>query len=280
MSNNTSNCETIQQQLAAYALGERDIDGEVQAHLDDCPACRDDLLAYAQVARVLPYSAPDVAPSPALRERIIADASMPAVVDRPAPRIVRPAPTRRPRGLSPSWMGLACAMIALIASLGWNVSQQRTITAQTAQLTTSREGWQTTIVLLNDPSVKWFALSGDQARGHVWTTPGGKVGCLVVQGLPTVADDQVYQVWLTHNGWSTSAGTFQGRNGNAWTLIRTEDALDTFTDITVTVEPRGGGTTPGDQNVLRGTFSAATEMDPLARHTWLYTLVQETPQGS
>lgn len=279
--NGTSNlCAEIQPQLAAYALGEHDIDGEVQAHLEACPACRDDLLAYAQVARVLPYTAPDVAPPLALRERIIADASKPTAVPSPTPQITQPVATRRRRRLSAAWVGLACAMIALIASLGWNVVQQRTISAQTAQITTSREGWQTMIVLLNDPAVKWYAISGDKAHGHVWATPGGKVGCLVVQGLPNIAADQVYQVWLTHNGWQTSAGSFEEHNGNAWTLIQTDQALNDYTNITITVGPRNGGANPDGPSILQGTLSASTEMDSAARDMWLHLLAQDAGQGS
>src|SRR5690349_9682539 len=64
-------CDDIQPWLAACALGERADDPAARAHLAGCPKCQSDLREYRAVAGVLPYTAPELAPSAALRDRVI-----------------------------------------------------------------------------------------------------------------------------------------------------------------------------------------------------------------
>ncbi|HEX5692898.1 MAG TPA: anti-sigma factor [Roseiflexaceae bacterium] len=244
-------CIDIQPQLAAYALGEVEAQPQLLDHLAECPACQRDLRAYMQVADVLPYTAPEAEPPLALRDRIIA-----AIAEAHAPQPA-PAHTPRPRwrwsSFSPTF---AVALAMIIALLGWNISLQRQLSAQSAQIRASREGWQTMTALLNDPDVHWYALAGAGGSGHFWATPGGKVGCLVVQGLPPLGAGQVYQVWLTHGGERVSGGTFEGRNGSGWVLIRADEALADYDTLGVTIEPDGGSAMPSGPSVLRGTISA------------------------
>ena len=244
-------CIDIQPQLAAYALGEVEAQPQLLDHLAECPACQRDLRAYMQVADVLPYTAPEAEPPHDLRDRIIA-----AIAEAHAPQPA-PAHTPRPRwrwsSFSPTF---AVALAMIIALLGWNISLQRQLNAQAAQIRASREGWQTMTALLNDPDVHWYALTGAGASGHFWATPGGQVGCLVVQGLPSLAEGQVYQVWLTHGSERVSGGTFEGRNGSGWVLVRANEALIDYDTLDVTVEPDGGSPAPTGPPLLRGTIAA------------------------
>jgi hypothetical protein len=258
-------CIEIQPQLAAYALGEAEAQPELLDHLANCPACQRDLRAYMQVAHVLPYTAPDATPPTELRDRIVAavaeaTAAPASQTSTPSAQPATPAPTRaaRPRWRLPTFRpALALALATIVALLGWNVALQRQLSVQAAQIGTSREGWQIMTALLNDPNVHWYALSGTGASGHFWATPDGRVGCLVAQGLPPLAEGQVYQVWLTHGGERVSGGVFEGRNGSGWVLVRTSDVLVDYDTVGVTVEPDGGSTAPSGPPVLKGALAIA-----------------------
>jgi anti-sigma-K factor RskA len=257
----TDPCAELQPQIAAYALGETEAAAELLEHIAVCPACQRALSAYVQVARMLPYDAPDVVPPPSLRARILTaveeSAAVVAAVE-PVSTAQLPAdvpaasPWRWPWRLPSFQPTYALALIALIALLAWNISLQRQLNTQTTQLTASRANWQTMIVLLNDSAVRWYAVAGDGTTGHFWAAPQGQVGCLVVQGLPAVTGDQVFQVWLVHDGEHASGGVFEAREGNGWILIRSNEPLSNYEFVGVTIEPRGGSAAPTGKPVLQG----------------------------
>lgn len=251
--NRSPYCDSIQPRLAAFALGETQPGADLSAHLAACPTCPADLREYRQVALVLPFDAPDVAPPPALRARILAAAAaegnaMPASAPR---RSARPwiAPRR-------NWLALGTACIALLGLLGWNVRLQSQLQAQVGQVAKSRDNWQTMTELLNDPTVRSVALSGDHAQGHIWVANDGEVGCLVVEGLPAPGNGNVYQVWLRRGNQPVGVATFEARSGSAWTFIRANQSIAEFDAIGVTIEPKGGSPAPTGQQVLFGTLAA------------------------
>src|SRR4051812_39238575 len=66
-------CDDIQPWLAAYALGDAEEGAApARAHLAVCPRCQHDLREYRLVAGMLPFSVPEAAPKPELREQVIA----------------------------------------------------------------------------------------------------------------------------------------------------------------------------------------------------------------
>src|SRR5262245_31295148 len=90
LSQQSFQCDDVQPWLAAYALGEAGADPAMSVHLEACPACRSALHEYRQVAQAFLYSAPNAAPSPELRDRIIAaiasEAAAPPISDHPTPQ--------------------------------------------------------------------------------------------------------------------------------------------------------------------------------------------------
>lgn len=263
-------CADIQPQLAAYALGEVEAGDDLLDHLAACDACQQDLRDYVQVARMLPSDTPDIAPPPDLRARILAAveheigpaAEPPLQPVVPAASQVASAPksdallrTRWGRRLATFQPAFAFAVVALVLLLGWNISLQRQISAQQNQIANSRESWQSMIVLLNDPAVRWYPVAGGMAKGHLWVAPESKVGCLVVQGLPVLAADQVYQVWLRDGYGHSSGGVFEARNGNGWVMVRAGEQLAHYDSVGVTIEPRGGSAAPSSPPVVQGSIA-------------------------
>lgn len=254
--NDNDDCIELQPRLVACALGEEAADTELLEHLRRCPGCRADMAGYARVARALPYAAPEVAPPPGLRSRVIG-----AVEREAAPRLAepRPAPARPRRSFALPAFGAALVALALL--LLWNVGLQRQVQAQRAQAQASREGWAAMVRLLNSEDLRWYALDGSRARGHFWLSPQQPVGCLVAEDLPPLDSDSVFQVWLLRDGRPVSGGTFEARDGGGWALVRAEEPLTDYAAVEVTVEPRGGSAAPSGPLVLTG------PLQPLAAST-------------
>jgi anti-sigma-K factor RskA len=297
-------CDDNQPWLAAYALGEADDEAALHAHLLVCPQCQRKLHEYRLVAGMLPYSAPEALPSPQLRERVIAaierqaaelapvgdtalaTSAQPPVAEAtaaapPPPRALRrPARPRRARSF---WAALALAGLA-VALLAWNLTLQRELAQQQAQLAFHRQSWQTMIALLDNPSLRWYAVAGEPsaaaASGHFWAVPRGEVACLVAQNLPALREGQIYQVWLVRHGEQTSGGTFEAHGGNAWVIVRADEPLADYTAVLVTVEPSGGSTWPNGPHVMSGTLTAARVPGSADRQELLSLLGSAWPRSN
>jgi hypothetical protein len=261
-------CEEIQPWLAAYALGAAEEDAPARAHLAVCPRCRHDLQEYRLVAGMLPYSAPEAMPRPDLRDQLIAavaHAAAPTPVPTPARHTAPSAPALTPGRRRSRRATLAFAALALVL-LAWNISLRRELDSQTAIVAQSRQNWQTMIVLLDDTALAKYAVAADPAppagqypaHGHFWASPQLQVACLVVQGLPDLPADQVYQVWLVRGTQPASGGTFEARNGKAWAFVRPTAPITGYSEMFVTVEPTGGSSAPGGPRVVSGTLAGAT----------------------
>jgi len=262
-------CDEIQPWLAAYALGDTEEGAAVErAHLAVCPHCQHDLREYRLVAGMLPYSASEAVPRPELRDEVIAavtQAAAPAPAPRSAPQTASSARARNSGRRRSFWATLAFASLAL-ALLVWNISLRRELESQSAIVAQNRQNWQTMIVLLDDAALAKYAVAADPpppageypAHGHFWVSPRAQVACLVVQGLPDLPADQVYQVWLVRGNQQAGAGTFEAHNGKAWALVRSDEPIVGYSEMFVTVEPAGGSVAPGGPRVVSGTLAGAT----------------------
>src|SRR5262249_51897997 len=142
-------------------------------------------------------------------------AAEPPVSDHPTPQQPGIRSTQRPpRQRFAFWSAMAAAAALIVGLLGWNLALRQEVSTQASQIAFHRQSWQTMIVLLNDPALHWYQVAGGAAKGHFWTTPGGKDACLVIQGLPELADNQIYQVWLVRGGRPTPGGVFEEHGGN------------------------------------------------------------------
>jgi hypothetical protein len=226
-------------------------------------------------------------PRPELREQVIAHVERHAAQRAPAslPRPAIPALTAlaaRPRRARSFWAAVAFASLAL-ALLGWNIALQAELNRQAAQVAQNRQNWQTMIALLNDSSLRWYAIAAEAANGpangHFWAAPSSPVACLVAQDMPDLPDDKVYQVWLVHGGELASGGTFEARGGNAWTFVRADEPLAGYSEIFVTVEPEGGSPAPAGPRVMGGTLSVAMTAGLAERRELLDLLRGAAPLG-
>lgn len=248
-------CVELQPVLAAYALGERELDAGLRAHLASCTHCQQTLREYKEIARVLPYAAPEIVPSPALRERILARATgepatgTTADAGGSAPAHAAIAP-RRQR----AWPRLAFAGVLALALMGWNLWTQSRLSQQIEATNAERARLEVVESILSAPDTQSYSLSGTGASGQIWISDQRNQAYLVAQGLPEPAAGQVYQMWLIQGDAPVSAGTFEA--GRAAAVIEVSGPLQNFGAFGVTIEPRGGSDAPTSPPILLGAIES------------------------
>jgi hypothetical protein len=108
-------CDEVRELLPEHLLGTLDgpEDLEVRRHLRGCAGCRTDMAGLSQGVEWFARAAHDRQPPPELRERV-----MTTLEQEWADARTHPAETRR----SP-WLARAAALMAIVAALGWGLSQ-------------------------------------------------------------------------------------------------------------------------------------------------------------
>lgn len=224
---------------AGYALhalspeDERAFETERRQH----PDWEHHVTADAETAVALAESVSDVAPPPALRSALLTQIS--AGPQAPVAQQTQesgsvPQPAKARRWGTRSWFALA-ASLALLVGVGWGavtVGERLNTPASVVALDQ--------IEAASDAQSETVALSdGGEVTAH-WSESIGKA-VLVSDGLPTIADDQSYELWFVRDGDAIPAGTFTSEDGTATALL--EGAMESGDVIAVTVEQAGGSPT-------------------------------------
>lgn len=233
-----------------YALGvleanERD---EIDAHLKrGCETCRTGLEKAAAMNAGLLAMAPDVAPSKALRKRVLASVGV--------------------EKQSWGWLialGTATAGL-LIATLWFSADATRVrseladarteLNRSTAELTQARAVFQ----FLNAPETKQVSFGQGQPqppKGNVFVNPNSGV-LLIAANLPALEGGKTYEMWVIPKGGAPRpAGLFQSNTqGNAVHLLPGPiDAASTGA-IAVSVEPVAGSAAPSTTPIIMAPFA-------------------------
>ena len=111
-------CDEVREQLAEHLLGTLDdvTDEAVRSHLRSCGSCRRELAAIADGIETFARAAHEIQPPAELRDRVL------GTVAEEWSEVVPASSSRRPVR---TWVAAAVAAAAVVASLGWGVSQAR-----------------------------------------------------------------------------------------------------------------------------------------------------------
>ena len=221
--------------LAAYMVGSLDEDEgrAVEQHLQECQACREELVWLRPAIDLLPESVEQVDPPPELRSRLMAEVrSDAAEAGAPAAPETRKRPDRAGflRGflLRPA-TGLAAVALIAAAVGGYALNEGG-----------SGSGDSTTTVSANGPGPLRATLerSGDS-------------GTLRLTGMEQATPTHVYEAWVQRGRQVKPSSLFDARH-NGTASVALEDQLGGADAVMVTLEPRGGSrqpTTPAIVNV-------------------------------
>jgi anti-sigma-K factor RskA len=219
--------------VGAYLLGALPPDEAeaFEAHLRDCPECRQDVEELRVAADALPVSVAPVAPPPALKQRIMAVVESEAELLEAAGRradVPEPAPAKRRWGwrLRPAFAAVAAAVLLALGVVAG--------------------------LLLPGGNGERTVVASSTAQGaHVELEISGDGATLVARDMPPPPEGRIYQVWLKRPGsdpeptsvlWSTRA------DGSAEVAV--PGSLDGVEAVLVTDEPEGGSDVPSKAPVI------------------------------
>ncbi|HWN20999.1 MAG TPA: anti-sigma factor [Gaiellaceae bacterium] len=213
---------------AAYALDA--LEGEererYETHLATCPPCREELQSFWRVSGSLAHAAGGPSPPPALRERILAEAS------RDRPNVV---PLRRRLALPAAASIAAVAAVAAIGLGLWGASLSSELDDVRGQLSGNEEA----LAIVSDPDARQVPLSG--ADGRVVIASTGRAA-LVLSNLERAPAGKTYEIWVIEGGTAQPAGLFEGAETR--TVVAVTRPVPDDAVVAVTLENEGGAEAP------------------------------------
>jgi anti-sigma-K factor RskA len=184
---------------AGYVLGalEPDDEHDFRRHLGGCATCEANVRELEAVVGELAYAAPPVDPPDTLwagiRREIEPEAARRAATPAAAPR------RRASRRLLPG-LAAAAAILLVVALSVWNLSLRDENAAIRDRVAALERATQ----LANDPSAKLVTMDEvpgpEGAQATVIASSRQDRGVLLVQSLPPLARDRVYELWGVPQG--------------------------------------------------------------------------------
>jgi len=237
----------FRENIPAYALGALDAEdvAALEAHLQTCASCRDELAVYRATSDNLLMTLPPQKPSTALRRRL-------------QRRLPNAQTTMRPRlNWSIGRMAVGMAIILMLALNVFSISQVRVLQRQQTQLMDQMQNGQEALAMLSYSNTQTFPINTESVTGSLLLDKEYNNAVLILRGLPSITADQTYQVWLiAPNGERTDAGLLRPQIDRPFiseVIYSTQD-LSNFVGIGMTVEPAGGSDHPTGQQVFRVDF--------------------------
>lgn len=231
----------IHELTAGYALDALDAEerSAYEAHLAGCEQCRQELSSFWETTEAMAVAASGPAPSPALRERILAE------VRAEAPQNVVPFEPRSRRRAVPV-LAAAAAIAAVVAlALGLRAAD---LSGQLDDTQAALRRAQASAAVLADPGAQSVDLQAGDGR-LVVDADGRAV--LVLDGLDPAPAGKTYEMWVVPGGdieQASSAGLFQGSGERE--ILPVEGTVQSGDVVAVTVEPAGGVEAPTTQPVV------------------------------
>jgi anti-sigma-K factor RskA len=247
------NHSDYEQLAAGFALSalEPDDEQEFERHLKGCSTCKASLRELDELTARLAYAAPRADPPASLR----------AGIRRRTGHTIR----RRVLRAVGSWSGskvavrvvVAAGIVGLFALSLWNLALREQHDLDRFHMANLEEGLR----MLNDASVQQVPLSGSAnargARATVLASSPQDRGVLVVEGLPQLPEDRVYELWTVPPGDVTQASralVFRLRSSRGVRAIRFFVPIQPGTGFAITEEPGPRGSDhPTEASILTGT---------------------------
>ena len=220
----------IHELTAGYALDALDPAerSAYEAHLSGCERCQEELASFWETTEALAVAAAGPAPSPELRDRILAEV-------RAKPQVVVPFEPRR-RRLVP--MLAATAAIAAVVTVGIGV-WAADLSSQLDDTRAALERERATTAVLVDPESCTAALQSGE--GRLVVDPDGRA-VLVLDGLDPAPEGKTYEMWIIAGKTPVRAGLFTGKDGPD--VVGLEGTVAEGDVVAVTIERDGGVDAP------------------------------------
>lgn len=133
---------------------------------------------------------------------------------------------------------------------------------ENAQLANAVDDQHEVLLRMTSPNSATMALAGigahASAHGNIVADPSSGSAILVVAGLPTLPEGQVYQFWFMREGQPARAGTFEvDENGYAVVVLGVSEAIANYDTMGVSIEAEGSAPpAPTSDMVMIATISS------------------------
>ncbi len=233
--------------IPAYVLGTLDAEetAALEAHLQTCASCLDELAAYRQIGDGLLMAIPPKAPPAALRQRL--QKLLPSAQKA----------THQRWNWSFNQLALGFAILVLLALNLFSLAQMQSYQHQQAQFTREIQTSQIALAMLAYPGTQSLPITGSNISGVLLFDKDRNVAVLMAWNLPQLQNNQTYQAWLVdRQGDRTSAAIFNSDPSLPFTsvTITSPNELSAFTSLGVTVEPAGGSKQPTGARLFKIDF--------------------------
>ncbi|WP_434588138.1 anti-sigma factor [Streptomyces sp. A5-4] len=247
----TAELHTLTGAYALHALAP-DERAEFERHLEDCPACAQEVAELTATAARLGLAMTRTPPA-ALKDQVMRQISSER---QEPPRVPRPVPApgiRRARAL-PRFALAAC--LAAAAAFGgvavWQNQEARDARDQ-AQQTQQQAEALATVLAAPDAKVSTGKLT-DGATGTVVVSRDRNKAAFLASGMPKPPSGKVYQLWFNDKGTMRSAGLMDLASTSGGVLM--EGPVDAASGMGITVEPAGGSPEPTSDPLALMNFPA------------------------
>lgn len=255
---NHDDCARLSALAPAAALGALDADEAafVRAHLAGCSRPHPELRDAIELAATIGSAWPEEdAPTPQLRERLLAAARSESASGSHRPRATRPRPWWRPVAIGATSLAVA-ASLALAVQVGENgalrdrlVEAERRVAAIGTELGRA-EAWIERAVATGADA---YFMSGEgqaaEASFMLVVEADAAGAVLLISGLPALPPGQTYELWVERDGAIAGVGTFQP-DERGLAAVTIDASLDGIRQAMVTIEPVGGSDAPTPDDVI------------------------------
>ena len=237
----------------AYALNALDAEEAkaFEAHLADNEDTRNEVTELADTAVLLGLAVDPVTPPASLKASIMAQLATTPQLDR-EPVVGQDARSsgRAETKARARWFQRPVnAVIGVAAAVALIIGGGVAVNAISTSVSNSAAANQLAAIQAASDSQ---SLKGSVAGGGNATlvfAASLKSSALIVEGMNSLPADKVYELWYINDEGARPAGTFTvGSDGKMWQVL--EGAMTPGDTVGVTVEPRGGSTTPTTDPVL------------------------------
>lgn len=236
--------------LPAYALNSLDTDEarQVANHLRTCDECYKEYLGFQAVVDRLGFAASSMRPSPTLKGRLISRIRTVHSPRTEAGPVIPWLKRHLPQRVTRPWLTAAAAIVVLLVANVWlaeEMTRYAGLVPAAAPTPFSIDATLRTIQLQSTSA-------RSRAKGMLLVSSDGKKGMLVVDGLPGIAAQHVYEAWLGEKTKPSSAGILNVNDtGYGWIEIKQSSRpLHEYHYFGVTVEPAGGSVFPTGDSIL------------------------------
>ncbi len=226
---------------------------EFEDHLVECLECREKLAELEEILHSLPHALPRSTPPPSVKEGLFEEISK----------------THRPVEHRGSWWRPAAIAASILLVLGaaalvrfYQTSYQKDLTisslqAEIERLRIANRGLNIKVNELARPDLKFVNLVGltdyESVAGSVFVQTEEERATVFLHNLPTLSDEQDFQLWVIEKDKAPHASTvFQGLGQVTELQLNLPAGVVALEAFALTIEPKGGSPQPTGSMVVLG----------------------------